>query len=92
MRAERHDEIGSWLRERLSVEEAVGRMKESDEALGISQSSDEFNGWIDKSLQAGDELWYYDTGGDSWYSLCGENGFAIVRGGKVVDFYMWWMN
>jgi uncharacterized protein (TIGR02996 family) len=42
--------------------------------------------WAESHMQAGDELWRYDTGGDSWQHLCGEMGYAIVRGGKVVEF------
>jgi hypothetical protein len=43
-------------------------------------------------MQPGDELWEYDSGGDSWANLCGEMGFAVVRDGRVVDFDMFFMN
>jgi uncharacterized protein (TIGR02996 family) len=48
--------------------------------------------WIEANMWPGDELWEYDTGGDTWENLCGEMGYAIVRGGKVVDFAMFMMN
>lgn len=48
--------------------------------------------WIDENLHPGDELWEYDTAGDSWEYLCGEMGYAIVRNGKVFEFEMLLMN
>jgi uncharacterized protein (TIGR02996 family) len=42
--------------------------------------------WVEANLRPGDELWEYDTGGESWAHLCGEMGYAIVRNGKVVEF------
>lgn len=38
------------------------------------------------------ELWYYTTSPERWENLCGEDGFALVRGGHVVDFSMRSMN
>src|SRR5262245_57525543 len=37
--------------------------------------------WVEANLRPGDELWMYDTAGDSWGHLCGEMGYAIVRNG-----------
>jgi uncharacterized protein (TIGR02996 family) len=48
--------------------------------------------WVEGNLRPGDELWEYDTGGESWEQLCGEMGYAIVRKGKVVEFEMLMMN
>lgn len=48
--------------------------------------------WIEEHLRPGDELWEYDTAGESWENLCGEMGYAIVRNGKVVEFEMLLMN
>jgi uncharacterized protein (TIGR02996 family) len=48
--------------------------------------------WAAAHMRPGDELWEYDTGGDSWAYLCGEMGYAIVRDGRVVDFQMVAMN
>jgi uncharacterized protein (TIGR02996 family) len=48
--------------------------------------------WIEANLRPGDELWEYDSGGDSWANLHGEMGYAIVRNGKVVEFDMRMMN
>jgi uncharacterized protein (TIGR02996 family) len=48
--------------------------------------------WVEANLRPGDELWEYDTGGESWAHLCGEMGYAIIRNGKVVEFEMLMMN
>jgi uncharacterized protein (TIGR02996 family) len=48
--------------------------------------------WVEANLRPGDELWEYDTAGESWVHLCGEMGYAIVREGKVVEFEMLLMN
>jgi uncharacterized protein (TIGR02996 family) len=44
--------------------------------------------WIEANMRPGDELWEYNTGGDSWENLCGEMGSALVRAGRVVEFKM----
>jgi hypothetical protein len=48
--------------------------------------------WVETNLRSGDELWEYDTGGETWATLCGEMGYAIVRSGKVVEFETLMMN
>ena len=44
--------------------------------------------WFEANARAGDELWQYDSGPDSWEHLAGECGYAIVRIGKVVDVWI----
>jgi uncharacterized protein (TIGR02996 family) len=44
--------------------------------------------WAKENMQPGDELWEYDTGGESWAHLGGEMGYAVVRRGTVVEFIM----
>ncbi|MBL8849545.1 MAG: hypothetical protein JNG89_07670 [Planctomycetaceae bacterium] len=60
-----------------------GRVRASEEYL---------REWIESGGYSADALWEYDTGGDSWENLCGECGYAIVRDGKVIDFWMYEMN
>lgn len=87
---ERHMEIGSYLQESISLDEALNIMRAYGE---IPRTAiDYLKEWVEKSVNSGGELWYYDTGGDSWEYLRGECGFAIVRDNKVVDFYMWMNN
>ena len=47
---------------------------------------------LERNMKPGDELWEYNTGGDSWENLRGEMGYAVVRNGKVVEFEMLMMN
>jgi hypothetical protein len=78
----------------MTVPDALGKMAEFDRAMTQPDqpSVQSVQAWIEEHMQPGDELWWYDTGGDSWAKLCGENGFALLRDGKVVEFYMWQMN
>jgi membrane protein required for beta-lactamase induction len=55
-------------------------------------SVDCFRAWIADHDLSADELWKYDTGGDSWENLHGDCGYAIVRRGVVLDFWMDMMN
>jgi hypothetical protein len=48
--------------------------------------------WAEGHMRPGDELWEYDTGGETWANLCGEIGYAVVRCGKVFEFIMLMMN
>lgn len=48
--------------------------------------------WLSASAEISDELWEYDTGGNSWENLHGECGYAIVRGGRAIQFWMCQMN
>src|SRR5205085_1547279 len=60
---------------------------------GPGQTSSEcFRAWIADHDLSTDELWIYDTGGDSWENLHGECGYAVVRSGVVLDFWMNMMN
>ena len=47
-----------------------------------------FAKWAEQNMQPNDQLWRYDTGGDSWEMLAGECGFVIMRDGDVHDFWM----
>jgi hypothetical protein len=87
MRAQRLAEIAGWLRERVTVEEAKSRVAQDAGKLTESITR-AFEDWVCSNSAPGDELWYYDTGGDSWEYLCGEDGFAIVREGRVNEFWM----
>lgn len=96
MREARVREIKLILRRRLPVEEACEMVSKDYVRLGRNEDgkreSDRIHSWFSNCAQEGDELWFYDTGGDSWEHLRGENGFAIVRNGEVVEWNMWFMN
>jgi uncharacterized protein (TIGR02996 family) len=75
---------GLWQR----IRGLFTRTRKPDPGLGIEVSPE----WAKENMQPGDELWEYDTGGESWAHLCGEMGYAVVRRGKVVEFVMLAMN
>lgn len=45
--------------------------------------------WADfiQAIQPDDELWYYKSPKETWDSLAGCAGYAIVRGGEIVSTY-----
>ena len=47
-------------------------------------------GWLrlKSAMKPGDELWFYSNPGELWVAHMGEEGIAIVRGGKVVDWFV----
>ena len=47
-----------------------------------------FEQWHAAHARAGDELWEYDSGPESWEHLCGECGYALVREGTVFEVWL----
>lgn len=43
-------------------------------------------------MQPGDALWWFKSPQETWASLCGRSGFAIIRGSKVVQEYTTCLN
>lgn len=87
-------EIQSWLRRRLAIAEfSTGKLLwETPLTLRSTSGLEPDLPWATDQMRPGDELWEYNTGGDTWANLCGEMGYAIVRGGRVVEFVMAMMN
>jgi hypothetical protein len=44
------------------------------------------------SVVPGDTLWYFRSSRESWSTLSGRAGFAIVREGVPISGYMTWMS
>lgn len=55
-------------------------------------SAESLRQWLAKRDLTSHELWEYDTAGDSWENLHGECGYALVRDGRVIDFWMYTIN
>jgi hypothetical protein len=77
-----------WLRQKTSVAEleaGFARQPPADRWL---------KGWQElvAAMQPGDELWEYCSPPPSWQKLAGEAGYAVVRGGRVVDNIITLMN
>lgn len=91
--AHRIAEIKSWLRRRLTPEEAHSHYAEYErDTMTLTGST---GGWVDyfeevlaSQFQPGDEFWLYDAGPDAWANLHGEKGMALVRSGEVIAFIM----
>lgn len=88
--AARLAEITRWLRRRVDVAEAHAMLR--DGSADNNATNEVFDSWHADNACEDDELWYYDTPAESWENLGGENGFALVRDGRVVEFMMWTMN
>lgn len=91
MYAQRVADIGGWLREQLTAKQAQELLAcgAGKDAETVARAVEE---WVRSNLEPGDELWYYDTGCDTWENLCGERGLAIVQGGQVKEFWMYELN
>ena len=83
-------EIESWLQRRISVEEAHETIR--NDCPDDPEMLAGFNSWYADNFRPTDELWYYDTPASRWEQMWGENGFALIRNGKVLEFMMWSMN
>jgi hypothetical protein len=94
---------GIWrmLKRRVTLEEAIamtapyrGRRKSHRPPVG--EDGDDPTALelrrLASGMEPGDELWYYDSEPEQWENLAGENGFAVVRGGRVFSFYMHMIN
>ena len=71
----------AWLKNRVTLEElrsAPGGAAYFERLLG--------------QLREGDELWQFCSSPDSWASLAGRAGVALVRAGAVVDSVITIMN
>lgn len=83
--------VQRWLVEPVTFDEARDMLTVEIDGVLVSEASG-LDEWLSKEFQPGDELWYYDNGEEAWKHLGGRCGFAIVRGGAVVDTYLWRMN
>jgi hypothetical protein len=86
----------SWLRQRLTVEEAEVKHMVSDERLGSNPVP---FGWVNADwrallaeMQPGDELWEYDSPQEDWVRLMGSSGIALIRRGMVIATLVCRMN
>ena len=47
---------------------------------------------LEAKMQPSDELWIWSTADSTCESLTGRGGYAVVRGGKVIDYLNVWMS
>jgi hypothetical protein len=43
-------------------------------------------------MMAGDQIYYYCTSDESWRNLAGREGYALFRGGELIDEFTTIMN
>lgn len=89
----------SWLIRRTTITEIESECMEVDGSLDEQPS--EFITAQDvlrkmrafvSQIKNGDQLWKYRSSEDTWQSLCGEQGFAIIRNGQTVDVFITMVN
>lgn len=83
-------EIQSWLKHRIDVDKAHEII--TDYGPAGTDWLTGFDAWYAESGLNTDDLWYYDTPAEWWEQMWGQQGFALIRGGAVVDFWMLSMN
>jgi hypothetical protein len=75
-----------WLKNPMSISDI-----EAKYTIGSTRPFGANNaGWerLKRAMKPGDELWFYTNPGELWVMHQGEEGFAIVRKGKVVDWFV----
>ena len=90
-------QIHGWLCERITLEQAEAHYaaleRDTLALLGTTGGwLPGFQKWIAEEMQAGDELWLYDSGPEAWVHLHGEKGIALVRDGQVLAHRKEFMN
>jgi hypothetical protein len=71
-----------WLSGQVSVSQAEAANMEGGRAFGFQHRKWER---LKLSMADGDELWEFCSPPASWAHLMGRQGYAVVRGGEIVD-------
>jgi hypothetical protein len=85
-----------WLKKQTTVEKAEKAHLVTDRQLGqkpvpfgfINARWEKFKAGI----RIGDELWEFESPGESWVDLSGRAGLCIVRKGRIIDAIITRMN
>jgi hypothetical protein len=72
-----------WLKRQVSPAEAEGESLVAGTSFG--RLHDAWMRFI-RQMQPGDQLWFYSNPAEQWAAKQGEEGYAIVRGNKVVTY------
>ena len=71
-----------WLTEKLSVQQAEAANVSEGRSFGYQHRKWER---LKSNMLPGDELWEFCSPENTWIHLMGRQGYAVVRGGQVVD-------
>ena len=78
----------SWLRLRIHPPESAPEGEPSgaigDEPMLVAE--------LLEALEPSQELWYFESPPETWNSLCGRAGYAVVEDGKIVDAHITILN
>ena len=78
-----NEEIHQYL---IRCEKAIFTSSETGESIIASRPDEAFEYVRLKTIiEAGDEVWLYNSGKDSFNCLCGRGGYALIRNGKVKE-------
>jgi hypothetical protein len=83
------DEMHDWLLRQLPIEEAENRHLYKGVPFGVDNAK-----WQELRTMVVNEpkmqLWYFCSSPKTWtgFPLCGMEGYAAVKDGKIVDFVL----
>lgn len=81
--------LKEWLTKRVTASEAEACHAVQLDQLGSAPVPFGFLNGAWRSLlakvQPGDEIWEFSSPGENWINLAGQRGYALVRGGEVVE-------
>ncbi len=79
-----------WCYKKITIEEAEQKNLIKDERLGSVAIPFGFinDEWIvlKEQMLDGDELWEFESPGETWSALCGRKGICVVRDGDIVAY------
>ena len=88
--------LKEWLKKKTTVEKAEQANLVIDRRLGTKPVPFGFINARWEKFKAGirieDELWEFESSGESWEKLAGRAGFCIVREGRIIDAIITRMN
>ena len=88
--------LKEWLKKKTMVEKAEQAHLVTDGRLGPKPVPFGFINARWEKFKAGirieDELWEFESPGESWEKLAGRAGFCIVREGRIIDAIITRMN
>ncbi|QDT47091.1 hypothetical protein Pan258_11220 [Symmachiella dynata] len=94
----RTPEIVVWRTQRLSLDEAFQILRQRNDVLAQYPNANfretaterdlEFRKWYESACTSDAELWYYDSGEESWALMGGECGFALFSRDELLDVWV----
>ena len=82
-----------WLKSPVAVEEIDAWQVERATLTGrpLTELAADWTA-LKARMLPGDEVWYFESGPESWRQLAGREGYALVRDGDVIEALVTGMN